>query len=252
MEFDLKNKTVFISGSSRGIGLSIALKFLEEEANVIINSRKAKDLELLVKKNRSLDFIKGDVSNYREVKKMIALINKKYGKLDIVVCNVGSGQSVPPGKENYFEWQKTFSQNFFSTTNLVEASIPLLEKSKGSIVCISSICGVEHIPDAPITYSVAKKALNAYVKFKSFDLAKKGIKINGVVPGNINFPGSVWEKKIKDNPKRVKNMITSSVPMNKFGSTSDVSNLVVFLSSKLNQFSTGSLFYSDGGQTRSV
>jgi NAD(P)-dependent dehydrogenase (short-subunit alcohol dehydrogenase family) len=127
-----------------------------------------------------------------------------------------------------------------------------LEDSKGSIVCISSICGVEHIPGAPITYSVAKNALNAYIKFASFPLAKKGIKINGVVPGNINFPGSVWEKKLKENPREVKKMIKDSVPLNKLGSPLDIANLVTFLSSSENKFSTGSLFYSDGGQTRSI
>ena len=86
----------------------------------------------------------------------------------------------------------------------------------------------------------------------SYPLAKKGIKINGVVPGNINFPGSVWDKKIKKNSREVKKMIRDSVPLKKFGSPEDIANLVVFLSSEQNQFSTGSLFLSDGGQTRST
>lgn len=252
MKLDLKDKRVFISGSSRGIGMNIALKFIEEGAKVIINSRKIKDLERLAKKNRNFDFIPGDVSNPKDAKKITDSISKKFNKLDIVICNVGSGKSVPPGRENHNEWQKIFSKNFYSATNLIEASIPLLENTKGSIICISSICGVEHIPGAPITYSVAKNALNAYIKFVSYPLAKKGIKINGVVPGNINFPGSVWDKKIKKNSREVKKMIKDSVPLKKFGSPEDIANLVVFLSSEQNQFSTGSLFLSDGGQTRST
>ena len=252
MKLNLEGKKVFISGSSRGIGLSIASKFLEEGARVILNSRKKNDLEALVKDNNDFDFIAGDVSNPKEAKKIADSISDKFKGLDILVCNVGSGKSVPPGKENQNEWQKSFSKNFFSATNLIEASIPLLEGSHGSIVCISSICGVEHIPDAPITYSVAKNALNAYIKFSSFSLAKKGIKINGVVPGNINFPGSIWNKKLEENPRDAKKMIKESVPMNKLGSPLDISNLVIFLSSSMNQFSTGSLFYSDGGQTRSI
>ena len=252
MKLNLTGKRVFISGSSRGIGLSIASKFLEEGARVILNSRNLKDLEDIAKKNTEFDFIQGDVSNHKEAEEIIDEITKKFKKLDIVICNVGSGKSVPPGKENQNEWQKSFSKNFFSATNIIEASKSLLEDSKGSIVCISSICGVEHIPEAPITYSVAKNALNAYIKFVSFPLAKKGIKINGVVPGNINFPGSVWDKKLKENPREVKKMIKDSVPLNKLGSPHDIANLVTFLSSSENKFSTGSLFYSDGGQTRSI
>ena len=73
------------------------------------------------------------------------------GDIDILVCNVGSGSSVPPGQETYDEWHKVFAVNFFSATNLIEASLDFLEKSKGSIVCISSICGTEIIPGAPVT-----------------------------------------------------------------------------------------------------
>ena len=69
MKLDLKDKRVFISGSSRGIGMNIALKFIEEGAKVIINSRKIKDLERLAKKNRNFDFISGDVTNPKDAKK---------------------------------------------------------------------------------------------------------------------------------------------------------------------------------------
>tara|TARA_B100000579_G_C22823318_1_gene851755 strand:+ start:862 stop:1620 length:759 start_codon:yes stop_codon:yes gene_type:complete len=252
MDYKLKEKKVFISGSSKGIGLSIALKFMNEGANVIINSRNSDDLIELTNKYKSLDYIEGDVSKTDDAVKIASFISQKFNQLDVLICNVGSGKSVPQGEENYEEWQKTFSKNFFSTTNIVEATKHLLEKSKGCIVCISSICALEHIPNAPVTYSVAKNAINSYVKFQSFPLSKKGIRINSVAPGNINFPGSTWEKKINENPLEVKKMIKENVPMQRLGSTDDIANLVLFLSSDLSNFTTGSIFTSDGGQTRSL
>ena len=118
------------------------------------------------------------------------------------------------------------------------------------ILCISSIAGVEYLP-APTSYSVAKSALNAYVKSISFPLAKDKIRINSVSPGNIYFEGSVWSKKMEKSPDLVKSMLKDNVPLEKFGTPEDVANLVVWLSSDLSNFVTGSVMTSDGGQTRS-
>ncbi len=251
MDFDLKDKKVFVSGSSKGIGYGIAKKFLDEGSKVIINSRSRNELISASSSLGNCHYLVGDVSDPSTAKKIIKEANSLLSGLDIIVCNVGNSSSVLPGNETFAEWQKVFSLNFFSTTNLVEASKSFLEKSKGSIICISSICGVETIPSAPITYSVAKSALNSYVKAMSFPLAKKGIRINAIAPGNVNFKGSVWSKKIKKNPRKVKKMLVDNVPLEKFGSIEDVSNAVIWLSSKKSNFMSGTVIISDGGQTRS-
>ena len=104
---------------------------------------------------------------------------------------------------------------------------------------------------APVTYSVAKSALNAYVKNISRPLAKLGIRINAVVPGNIIFEGSVWTKKLSENPQDVEKMLKNEVAMQRFGKPQEIANFVVFLCSEKSSFATGSLFVVDGGQTRS-
>ena len=81
-------------------------------------------------------------------------------------------------------------------------------------------------------------------------LGKKGIRINGIAPGNILFEGSSWSQKIKDNKEDVYKMINDEVPLNKFGTDEDISNLASWLLSKKAEFVTGSIFVSDGGQTR--
>ena len=170
--------------------------------------------------------------------------------MDILVCNVGSGKAVPTGKETIRDWENMFSLNFYSSINLIKFAENELKKTKGSIICISSIAGVE-TTNAPITYSVAKSALNSYVKNTSKRLSKYNIRINAVAPGNIIFNGSTWETKMKNNPSKVKKMLKDNVSMNRFGTTNEISNLVTFLSSEMASFITGSIYVVDGGQTRS-
>jgi 3-oxoacyl-[acyl-carrier protein] reductase len=251
MDLRLRKKKVFVSGSSRGIGLCIARKFIEEGAEVVINSRNTDELTALAISLGNCNSIAGDLSNPTDALATITKAAAILGGIDIVVCNVGSGSSVPPGQETYNEWRRVFDINFFSATNSIEASRSFLKKSQGSIVCISSICGNETIPGAPITYSVAKSALNTYVKSISLPLALEGIRINAVAPGNINFEGSVWSKKMAQDPVSVKVMLENNVPLGEFGSPDDVANLVVWLASDVAKFVTGTIVTTDGGQTRS-
>ena len=114
---------------------------------------------------------------------------------------------------------------------------------------ISSIAGVEAI-GAPINYSTAKSALIAFSKNLSKKLAGR-VRVNTIAPGNINFPGSSWEEKIKADEKKVKEII-NNVPMKRFGTPKEIANSAVFLSSDKASFITGALLIIDGGQTVSV
>lgn len=251
MDLRLRNKKVFVSGSSRGIGLSIARKFIEEGADVVINSRNTDELTASAISLGNCNSIAGNLSNPTDASATITKAAEILDGIDIVVCNVGSGSSVPPGQETYNEWRRVFDVNFFSATNLIEASRSFLRKSQGSIVCISSICGNETIPGAPITYSVAKSAINTYVKSMSLPLGLEGIRINAVAPGNINFEGSIWSEKMAQDPESVKSMLENNVPLGELGSPDDVANLVIWLASDVAKFVTGTIFTTDGGQTRS-
>jgi NAD(P)-dependent dehydrogenase (short-subunit alcohol dehydrogenase family) len=142
--------------------------------------------------------------------------------------------------------------NLLSCTNVVERATPALKLSKGKIVCISSICGSEVVQGAPVTYSVAKAALNAFVKCSANFLGKHGIQINAVAPGNILFQGSVWERKLIENPSAVQRLIEDEVDLQRLGERCDVSSIVGFLLSSNSSFITGSIIKVDGGQTRGL
>jgi len=135
---------------------------------------------------------------------------------------------------------------------MVKESQKFLIKSKGNIVCISSICGLEVIPGAPTTYSTAKSALNTYIKSMSNFFGKYNVRINGIAPGNILFKNSAWEKKLKKNNKKTINFLKKNVPLQKFGEAKDIADLAAYLASDKSKFITGSIFTIDGGQTKKI
>ena len=237
---------ILVTGGSRGIGHAISNAFLSCGHSVAINGRNEetfRDASFLSSKTH---FILGDITDDEVAKIVVRRAVNELGGLDAIICNVGSGSSVEPGSENYAEWQQVFNKNFFSSTNIIEAGTEYLQESQGSVVCVSSICGCEVVPSAPITYSVAKAALNAYVKGISRPLGEIGVRINAVAPGNVLFPGSVWDE------KKVNKMLTEDVPLQRLGTTKEVADLVVWLASPAASFITGAILVSDGGQTRSL
>ena len=249
----MQGTSVLVTGSSRGIGRAIGEAFLAEGSQVAFNGRNLCDLELVVATHSHGKAIAicGDVSKPDQAKEVIKQTLEAFGQLDILICNVGSGHSVSPGAETNEEWLRVFEQNLWSATNMVEASRDALGQTHGVIVCISSICGQEVICGAPVTYSAAKAALNAYVRGIARSLGKDGIRINAIAPGNIIFDGSIWQRKLVEDPIAVEQMLHRDVALAKLGSPNDVATLALWLASPAASFCTGSIFVADGGQVHS-
>lgn len=250
MQLDLSEKVALVTGSSKGIGWAIAQTLHAEGCRVVLNGRNEVALTAATSQLDESIGVVGDVTQPAEAKQIVAKVLSTYGQLDILVCNVGSGRSVPPSKETADEWQRVFALNLWSTTNCVEAARSALAVSKGVVVCISSICGLEVIPGAPVTYSAAKAALHAYVRGISRPLGKQGVRINAVALGNVLFAGSVWAERLAENKLAVEIMLGKEVSLGCLGRSSDVASLVAYLASPRSGFTTGSIWTSDGGQTR--
>ena len=174
----------------------------------------------------------------------------KWKTINTLVANLGSGKGQRGWDASTAECHRLFDLNFLSNVKIAGAIIPHLMKTKsGNIVFIGSIAGLETL-GAPPAYEAAKSALIAYSKNLANEVAKDLIRVNVVAPGNIMFPGSTWDEKIKANQLAVESMIKDQVPLKRFGKVQEVANAVLFLASKKAAFITGQCLVVDGGQTR--
>ncbi len=251
MDLGLSRKIALVTGSSRGLGRVIASTLHREGCHVVLNGRDAQALDRTASTfNDRVSAFAADVSERAACDRLVACIQEQLGRLDILVCNVGSGRSVPPGEENPQEWERVFRVNLASTTNMVEAAKEVLARTKGAIVCISSICGSAAL-GAPVTYSAAKAALNAYVRGIARPLGNLGVRINAVAPGNLIFVGSVWEQKVAEDAAAVESMLEREVALKRLGKAEEIADAVAFLASPRASFATSAVFVVDGGQLRS-
>ena len=250
MELELSGRTALVTGSSRGIGRAIAEVLHGEGCQVTLNGRTAQDLATAAADLPGAGAVAGDVTRPDDAQRIVAACVTAFGHLDILVCNVVGGHSVPPGDENYDEWQRVFALNLWSTTNTIEAAWDVLAPNS-VIICVSSICGLEVVPGAPVTYSAAKAALHAYVRGIARPLGKRGIRIHAVAPGNILFDDSTWSRKLAEDAGLVEAMLQRDVALGRLGTAREVAELVAYLASPRAGFATGGVWPLDGGQLRS-
>lgn len=253
MKLELNDRVALVTGASRGIGLAIATTLAAEGAKVALAARGSDALNAAraAVGGRSSIHV-ADVTDPAAAAGLVQGVEKQWGRLDILVCNVGSGASVPPGKETAAEWSRVIDINLFATTNMIEAARPLMARGSGdrAIVCISSIAGMAAL-GAPVTYYAAKAALNATVRGLARPLALEGVRINAVASGNILSPDGTWARKIAENKQAVDDMLQREVALRRLGTPEEIADVVAFLASPRAGFITGSVMVADGGQLRS-
>ena len=236
---------MLVSGSTNGIGKVVASRFVNDGYIVIQNSRnKINKKDLLGAKH-----IEGDVTNYKKCLEIIESINAEYGRLDVLVCNVGNGAEIDAHILIDERWSYFLSSNLLSTTFLVDSALSLLKKSKGNVVAVSSICGYRVVKGAPVEYSVAKAALNMYIQSMAFKHGVNRIRFNAVSPGNVMFEGSTWHNKINNNEELVNKFISENVPVGLFIEPEAIAEAVLFLAHESSKFTTGVILNIDGGQS---
>jgi len=253
MNLDLAGKVVIVTGATGGIGSTIARQFLEEGCMVALLARDPDRLERATSK-LGRDFnptnivsISVDCAIEKELNDAILTVTKTWSKIDIAVANIGDGRSEQIAIPSSKSFKNAFETNFETAVNLARATQYELRKTRGNILFISSIAGLE-ATGGPTDYSIAKAALIMLSKQLSQKLAPE-IRVNCIAPGNIFFAGGRWEELMKSNGESVNAMIKDSVPLQRFGTPEDVANASVFLCSSLAAFITGACLIIDGGQT---
>ena len=256
MNLELSDKRVLVTGASRGIGSAIAEGFLKEGAKVCITSRGSERLfetEERLKKNYDGSKVlreKCDCTDPKQLSYLAKRIQEEWKSLDVLIANVGDGQSTSEPLPDHEQWEKVWNTNFESALQTSRVFLPMLQESKGTLLFIASITGLE-ATGAPVDYSTAKTAVIALAKNMARKLGN-AVRVNVVAPGNVMFPDSSWEKKLKENPEKVKEIIKSNVPMNRFGKPEEIANATIFLCSEKASFITGSFLVIDGGQTSGI
>lgn len=241
----LENKVALVTGSSRGIGKIIALKLAEAKASVVINYKSnswAADevLESIKKIRRKAISIQCDVSNFADVEEMVKRVINEFGKIDILVNNVGPFLYKSIYDTTIQEWHQIINSNLNSTFYCCKAVVPIMRKQKsGNIVNIGA-------PNAERTqgylrncpYAAAKTGVVVLSKSLAKEEAKNGIRVNVINPGFIETDEYTEEMK-EDMPKQV--------PLGRLGNPEDIANAVLFLVSDEANYITGSVLNVHGG-----
>lgn len=252
MHLGLTSRVALVTGATRGIGFAIAQALAAEGASVALNARGGEGLAAAQARiGGASSRHAADVTTLDGARSLLADVIDRWGRLEILVLNVGSGSSVPPGEETAAEWRRVLDINLLAATNVIEAARASLASASGdrAIVCISSICGLAAL-GAPVAYSGAKAALNATVRSLARPLAAQGIRINAVAPGNILTQGGPWEKRLAAAPEAIGDMLAREVALARFGTPEEIADVVAFLASPRAAFITGAIIVADGGQLR--
>jgi 3-oxoacyl-[acyl-carrier protein] reductase len=259
MDLKLKDKVVFVAGSSRGIGRAIAAALLAEGAQVVLTGRDLGSLEI-ARVQLSADTgsdkilaIPGDFADTAVIEAAFRRTIDVFGRIDHLIANLGTGSGKPGWDHADEEWQRLFEMNFFASVRLTQAVLPhlLANAEGGSILYIASIVAVEATP-APLPYSAAKAALVNYAKNLARQVGSQKLRVNTIAPGNIFFPGGSWERHLANRPEAVEQMLKTEVPQQRFGTPEEIASLAAWLCSAAAGFATGSCFVMDGGQTRVI
>ncbi len=247
MKIDLSGKRAVVTGGSRGIGRAIALAFAEAGASVSVCARGADGLAPVRDAVAALG-VKAhaqacDVADAAAVASYIAAAAEALGGIDILVNNA-SGFGTTNDEAG---WARSIDVDLLGTVRAIRAALPFLEQAgAGAIINISSISGMVASARTP-PYGAVKAALIEYTQSEAAALARKGIRVNCVAPGSVEFPGGSWEKRKTDNP-RLYDSILRSIPFGRLGYPEEIANTVAFLASPLASWITGQTIAVDGGQ----
>jgi len=259
MDFQLTDQVIFVAGSSRGIGRAIAATLLAEGARVVLTGRDGAALQAahgemsaLASAERIFS-VQGDFSDAEVIARAFEATLNRFGKIDHLIANLGTGAGKPGWNQSEEEWRRLFEMNFFASARLTQGVLPhlLANKKGGSILYISSIVALEATA-APLPYSAAKAALNNYAKNLARQLGPQGIRVNTIAPGNIFFSGGSWERHLNNRRDAVELMLKTEVPQQRFGLPEEIASLAAYLCSAQASFATGACYVMDGGQTRAL
>jgi len=251
MDLGLQGKGVIVTGASKGIGRAIALEYAREGANVAVCARGAEALDDTRKAIEALG-VKAfaaacDVGKADALQAFLNAAHAALGRVDVLVNNP-SGFGVT---DNEAGWAASFDVDIMAAVRAVWTVTPWMEQQGGgAVINISSISGLEASLPGVAAYAAAKAALISHSKSMAMELAPKGIRVNCIAPGSIDFPDGFWDNIHKTN-KPFYAMVIGSIPFGRMGKPEEVANAAVFLGSNKASWVSGAMLPVDGVQHKS-
>jgi len=244
----LKDKVAIITGSGRGIGEGIVMRFVEEGAKIVINDVNAADANAVLEKVKAAGgeavTVIGSVASREVVQEMVDTAVKEFGTLDIIVNNAGITRDAMLHKMTDEQWDSVISVNLTGVFYGIQcAGRYMREKGYGKIVNISSTSALGNA--GQLNYAASKAGVIGMTKTAAKELGPKNVNVNAIAPGMI------WTDMMKNMPQNVLDqmdaILPSIVPLNRKGSPLDIANLALFLASEESQFITGQVIFCEGG-----
>lgn len=243
----LKGKVAIVTGGASGIGEATVKEMIKEGANVVItdiSDEKGEELaKSLNKEEKKAVYLHVDVSNEEQTKKMVELVEREFGKLDIIFCNAGIGNMAVTDQLDKNDWKKIIDINLTGLFFSIKAAIPLMLKNEGgSIVNNASILG--HVGQAQTAaYTASKGGVVNLTRTLAAEYANQGIRVNAVCPGYIKTPI------LNGLEEDMLNALIDRHPIGRLGEPEEIAKAVVFLASDEASFITGANLLVDGGYT---
>ena len=238
---NLKNKKVFITGGTAGIGLSILESFYKLEADIFTIGTNVENLKTIQSNFPKIKTANFNLENHQKIEELVKEAKDKLGGLDIVIINAGLTKDNLAIRMSDEEWNKVININLTAVFLICKYSIKaMMKQDAGSIINISSIVG--HTGNfGQANYSSAKAGIVAMSKSLAKEYAKKNIRINCISPGFIDT------KMTKNINEEFKKKLIENIPMGKLGTGNDIANCALFLASDLSSYITGETIHVNGG-----
>ena len=244
------SETVLMTGAGIGIGRATAKAFAEAGYHVIVTDvleQEGRDVATAIAgAGGSAEVRKLDVRSTADADALVAAVEQKHGGIDVVVANAGIAHKVPLAELTDDKWDHTFEIDLKGIFRAVRPALAGMRKRrKGAIVCLSSIMGIAYGWDEHVHYSSAKAGVVGLVRGMAVELAKDGVRVNGVAPGYIRTAQLLSEEHSLGAAGAEK--AGEFIPMGRIGEPEEIADVILFLASNAARYMTGQVVVVDGG-----